>query len=165
MIAGLVASGLPTDRFLFAGFPPRKEGARRELFAGLAREPSTLVFYEAPDRAAATLADLAASLGEGRRAAVARELTKLHEEVVRGSLGELAAELAAHPRRGEHTLVVEGASAEELAPPVDLEASVRELLAEGLGPKDIAARLVARTGVARRHIYQLALSLARDRES
>jgi len=163
-VTALVASGLPSDRFLFLGFPPRKQGARRELVARMRREVATLILYEAPDRVAETLADLAASLGADRRAAVARELTKLHEEVIRGSLGELAAELAASPRRGEHTLVVAGADEETAdAAEVDLEAAVRELLAEGLGPKDVAARLVARTGVARRRIYQLALSLARTR--
>ena len=162
-VTALVASGLPSDRFLFVGFPPRKPGARAELFARFRREPATLIFYEAPDRVGATLADLAAALGEDRRAAVARELTKLHEEVVRGRLGELAAEFAGSPRRGEHTLVVAGAdpaAAGETAE-VDLEAAVRALLDQGLGPKDVAARLVAQTGLARRRIYQLALSLAR----
>jgi 16S rRNA (cytidine1402-2'-O)-methyltransferase len=160
-VTALVASGLPAARFLFLGFPPRKPGARREMFARLRREPATLILYEAPDRVAETLADLAAALGADRPAAVARELTKLHEEVVRAGLGELAAAFA-EPRRGEHTLVVAGAdeaAAEE--PEVDLESSVRALLEQGLGPKDVAARLVARTGVARRRIYQLALSLAR----
>ena len=161
VVTALVASGLPSDRFLFLGFPPRKPGARRELFAQLRREPATLILYEAPDRAAATLADLAAALGEERPAAVARELTKLHEEVLRLPLGELAAELARSPRRGEHTLVVAGAGDEVEAPEVNLETAVRELLAQGLGPRDVAARLVAQTGVARRRIYQLALSLAR----
>jgi 16S rRNA (cytidine1402-2'-O)-methyltransferase len=162
-IAALVASGLPSDRFLFVGFPPRKAGARREMFARLRREPATLILYEAPDRVAETLADLGAALGADRPAAVARELTKLHEEVVRASLGELAAEFAAAPRRGEHTLVVAGLDEASVGqtPDIDLEAAVRELLAEGLGPRDVAARLAAQTGVARRRIYQLALSLAR----
>ncbi len=161
-VTALVASGLPAERFLFLGFPPRKAGARREMFARLRREVATLILYEAPDRVAETLADLAAALGEDRPAAVARELTKLHEEVVRGALGELAAELAANPRRGEHTLVVAGLDEASAGPPeVDLEAAVRGLLDQGLGPKDVAARLVATTGVARRRIYQLALSLAR----
>jgi 16S rRNA (cytidine1402-2'-O)-methyltransferase len=162
-VAGLVASGLPTERFLFLGFPPRKDGARRELFAELQREPATLVFYEAPDRVAATLADLAAVLGRERRAAVARELTKIHEEMARGSLGELAARYAEKPGRGEHTLIVSGADpGERAAPPVDVEARVRELLAEGLGPKDVAARMQVATGLPRRQLYQLALALARE---
>ena len=163
-VTALVASGLPADRFLFAGFPPRKPGARRELFGSLRRETAALVFYEAPDRVAETLADLAAAFGPERRAAVARELTKLHEEVLRGPLGELAEELARSPRRGEHTLVVAGAEETAAVEEPDLEAEVRALLAQGLGPRDVAARLVARTGLPRRRLYQLALSLARTGE-
>ena len=161
-MTALVGSGLATDRFLFLGFPPRAEGERRALFASLRRERATLLFYEAPDRVKTTLGDLAAALGGERRAVVARELTKLHEEYARGSLDQLsAAELTL---RGEHTLVVEGASREEAAAqPVDVEAAVRALLAEGLGPKDIASRLAITTGLPRRKLYQLALSLAGER--
>ncbi|HEY8146216.1 MAG TPA: 16S rRNA (cytidine(1402)-2'-O)-methyltransferase [Kofleriaceae bacterium] len=162
-MTALVGSGLPTERFLFAGFPPRVEGERRALFASLRREAATLLFYEAPDRVKTTLADLADAFGGERRAVVARELTKLHEEYARGTLAELAArELTA---RGEHTLVVEGASAAEAAAePIDVEAEVRALLAEGLGPKDIASRLAITTGLPRRKLYQLALSLAAPRD-
>jgi 16S rRNA (cytidine1402-2'-O)-methyltransferase len=161
-VTALVASGLPSDRFLFVGFPPRKAGERRELFARLRSEPATLIFYEAPDRVGETLADLAAALGDERLVAVARELTKLHEEVVRGPLGALAADFSASPRRGEHTLVVAGFDEASAPPPeVDLESAVRALLAQGLGPKDVAARVAAQTGLARRRIYQLALSVAR----
>jgi 16S rRNA (cytidine1402-2'-O)-methyltransferase len=161
-VTALVASGLPADRFLFVGFPPRKAGARRELFAKLRAETATLIFYEAPDRVGETLADLAAALGEERVVAVARELTKLHEEVVRGPLGTMAADFSASPRRGEHTLVVAGFDEASAPPPeVDLESAVRALLAQGLGPKDVAARVAAQTGLARRRIYQLALSVAR----
>ena len=163
-VVALVASGLPTERFLFLGFPPRKEGARRELFGTLRHEAATMIFYEAPDRMAGTLGDLAAAMGGARRAAVARELTKLHEEIARGTLDELHARYAAEGGRGEHTLVVAGASEAEreaAREPFDLEAAVRELLATGLGPRDVAARLVAQTGLPRRTIYQLALSVAR----
>jgi 16S rRNA (cytidine1402-2'-O)-methyltransferase len=162
-VLALVASGLPTDRFTFLGFPPREAGARRELFGALAADPATLVFYEAPGRVGETLADLAAALGEARSAALARELTKLHEEIVRGTLGELAARFADTAPRGECTLVVAGASPEEAAARatagLDLEARVRELLAQGLSPKDIAARLAVQTGKPKRQLYQLALSL------
>jgi 16S rRNA (cytidine1402-2'-O)-methyltransferase len=158
-MTALVGSGLPSERFLFVGFPPRAEGERRALFASLRREVATMIFYEAPDRVKATLADLAAALGGERRAVVARELTKLHEEYARGTLAELGER--ALSARGEHTLVVEGASATAAAEePVDVEAAVRALLAEGLGPKDIAARLTITTGLPRRKLYQLALSLA-----
>jgi 16S rRNA (cytidine1402-2'-O)-methyltransferase len=119
-----------------------------------------MIFYEAPDRVGATLADLAAALGEDRRASLGRELTKIHEEHVRGTLGELAARYADVPPRGECTLVVEGGT---LTAEIDVEAELRALLAQGLGPKDAAARLVVKTGKPRRVLYQLALSLQRDR--
>jgi 16S rRNA (cytidine1402-2'-O)-methyltransferase len=159
-LAALVASGLPTARFAFLGFPPREEGARRELFGTLRGEIGTMIFYEAPDRVGATLADLAAALGEDRRASLGRELTKIHEEHVRGSLGELAARYADVPPRGECTLVVQGGAE---AVEIDVEAELRALLAQGLGPKDAAARLVVKTGKPRRVLYQLALSLQRDK--
>ena len=161
-LAALVASGLPTDRFTFFGFPPREAGARRELFGTLRDEVATLIFYEAPDRVGATLSDLAAALGADRRASLGRELTKLHEEHVRGTLSELAAKYATTAPRGECTLVVEGGSV--VRPDVDVEAELRRLLAEGLGPRDAAARLVVVTGKPRRQLYQLALSLTRTRE-
>jgi 16S rRNA (cytidine1402-2'-O)-methyltransferase len=157
--AALVASGLPSDRFLFLGFPPREAGPRRELFGSLRRDPATLLFYEAPARVGRTLADLAEAFGPARPACLCRELTKLHEEIVRGSLGELAARYAGEAPRGECTLVVAGASAGEAAEPIDVEARARALLAEGLGPKDVAARLAVETGKSRRTLYQLALSL------
>lgn len=160
-LAALVASGLPTDRFMFLGFPPREAGARRELFGTLRNEQATLIFYEAPDRVATTLRDLADALGADRRASLGRELTKLHEEHVRGTLGELAARYESAPPRGEVTLVVAGGSAAQ--PAVDIEAELRRLLESGLGPKDAAARLVVVTGKPRRQLYQLALSLMRER--
>jgi 16S rRNA (cytidine1402-2'-O)-methyltransferase len=161
VLAALVASGLPSDRFTFFGFPPREDGARRELFGTLANDVSTLVFYEAPDRVGATLEDLAAALGGARRASLGRELTKMYEEHVRGTLRELATKYADTPPRGECTLVIEGGSGD--APSVDIEAELRKLLADGLGPKDAAQRLVIKTGKPRRQLYQLALSLQRER--
>lgn len=156
-LAALVGSGLPSERFVFLGFPPREEGARQALFGGLRGEAATMIFYEAPDRVAPTLRDLAAAFGADRRASLGRELTKVHEEHVRGMLGELAARYADVPPRGECTLVVAGAPA--AAAPIDIEAELRRLMAEGLGPRDAAARLVIATGKPRRHLYQLALSL------
>jgi 16S rRNA (cytidine1402-2'-O)-methyltransferase len=160
-VAALVASGLATDRFTFFGFPPRETGARQELFGTLRNEIATLIFDEAPDRVGATLADLAAALGSERRASLGRELTKLHEEHVRGTLGELAARYASEAPRGECTLVVAGGAAAQAD--VDIEAELRKLLAQGLGPKDAAARLVVVTGKPRRQLYQLALSLQREK--
>jgi 16S rRNA (cytidine1402-2'-O)-methyltransferase len=160
-LAALLGSGLPTERFVFHGFPPREEGARQALFGGLRGETATMIFYEAPDRLAATLSDLARAFGADRRASLGRELTKLHEEHVRGTLGELGARYAAAAPLGECTLVVAGATA---APPeIDIEAELKKLLAEGLGPRDAAARLVIATGKPRRQLYQLALSLREKR--
>jgi 16S rRNA (cytidine1402-2'-O)-methyltransferase len=105
--AALAVSGLPSDRFCFEGFPPRRAGDRARRFAELAAEPRTLVFFESPRRIAATLAELAGAFGEGRRAVVCRELTKTHEEIRRGTLGELA-EWAASGLLGELTVVVAG---------------------------------------------------------
>ncbi len=160
VLAALVGSGLPSTRFLFLGFPPRESGARRELFGTLRDDVATLILYEAPDRVGATLADLAAALGGARRASLGRELTKLYEEHVRGTLTELAAKYADTAPRGECTLVIEGGTGTAVA--VDIEAELRRLLAEGLGPKDAAQRLVVVTGKPRRQLYQLALSLQRE---
>lgn len=158
-LAALVGSGLPSDRFLFLGFPPREQGARQALLGTLRDEVATLIFYEAPDRVGATLADLAAAFGANRRASLGRELTKLHEEHVRGTVAELAAKYAHASPRGECTLVVEGGAG--TAPDIDIEAELGKLLAQGLGPRDAAARLVVLTGKPRRQLYQLALSLQR----
>jgi 16S rRNA (cytidine1402-2'-O)-methyltransferase len=163
-IAALVASGLPATEFRFIGFPPREAGARGELFGRLRSDAATLLCYEAPDRVGATLATLAEAFGGERRACVSREVTKRYEEHVRGTLAELAATFAEAGPRGECTIVVAGAGEGEVAPVVDLEAEVRALLASGLGPKDVAQRLMVKTGRPRRELYQLALALARADE-
>jgi 16S rRNA (cytidine1402-2'-O)-methyltransferase len=163
VLAALVGSGLPPDRFLFHGFPPRKSGARRRLFESLRALPATLVFYESPLRAGATLADLAATLGESRRACVARELTKAHEEFARDTLGALAARYAVDRPLGEVTLVVEGATAEQAAEDWDDEAlaeKASELLGRGLTPRDAALQLTALSGRARRDVYALVMRAA-----
>jgi 16S rRNA (cytidine1402-2'-O)-methyltransferase len=160
VLAALVGSGLPPDRFLFQGFPPRKSGARRRLFESLRDLPATLVFYESPLRTAATLADLAEVLGAGRRACVARELTKEHEELVRDTLSALAARYVDARPLGEVTLVVEGASAEALAEEWDEEAlaeKAAELLGRGLTPRDAARELATLSGRPRRDVYAIVL--------
>jgi 16S rRNA (cytidine1402-2'-O)-methyltransferase len=159
VVTALVASGLPTDAFYFGGFPPRESGPRREAFGSLHSLRATLVFYEAPGRTAATLADLAAALGGERRACVARELTKIYEELARGTLDEVAARYAETAPRGEVTLVVEGAR--EAVADIDLEAEVRRRVDAGENAKEIAAALSLRTGKPRRMIYQLAIALKR----
>jgi len=161
LLAALVASGLPTSSFFFAGFPPRKSGARRELFARLDRLGATSVFYESPHRVGATLAELAEVLGEDRPACLARELTKTHEELVRGSLGELARRYASERPLGEVTLVVGGAAGDAVAGDEDDEAFIaraRELLASGMSARDVADALAARSKRQRREIYRLVLS-------
>lgn len=158
LLAALVASGLPTDSFFFAGFLPVKTVARCKRAAELGAVPGTLVFFETGPRLAAALADLAATLGD-RPAAIARELTKLHEEVVNGSLETLAARYAdLPPPKGEIVLVVgPPLSAEEPA-----EEEVDALLAEALASaslKDAVDAITAKTGLPRRDVYQRALAL------
>jgi len=158
-LAALCVSGLPAERFTFAGFLPRRAGARDALLARLAEAPETLVFFESPQRLAATLELLARRLGP-RRACVARELTKLHEEVARGRLPELAQRFAAGAR-GEVTLVVEGAGEPPAPDAAMLDAEVRARLARGQGAREIAAAL-ARPGLPRRAVYARAVALRRD---
>ena len=161
-LAALIGSGLPTDRFTFLGFPPRELGAREALFGTLRGETATMIFYEAPDRVGATLYGLGKAFGNDRRASLGRELTKVYEEHVRGTLGELAAKYAITAPLGECTIVVAGGTA---APPaIDIAEELKKLLDEGLGPRDAAARLVIVTGKPRRELYQLALSLRDKRE-
>jgi 16S rRNA (cytidine1402-2'-O)-methyltransferase len=152
----LALSGLPSDRFCFEGFLPRRPGERRARLAELAGERRTLVLFEAPHRLAATLADLAEAFGADRPAAVCRELTKTYEEVLRQPLGELAAWAAAQPPRGEITLVVGGAPAAPAVRPDDdrLRAEVAGHEAGGT-PRKAAIALVARAYVLpKREVYQ-----------
>ena len=158
-LTALCVAGLPTDRFFFEGFLPPKSAARRERLNALARVPATLVFYEAPSRVAETTADLATELGP-RPAAVARELTKLHEEVRRGALDALAAEFAARdPPRGEIVIIV---GPPEARPTISDEALDNELVValRTLSVKDAAAAIAAKHGLPRRQVYARALPLA-----
>jgi 16S rRNA (cytidine1402-2'-O)-methyltransferase len=157
VLAALVGAGLPTDRFLFLGFPSRKSGARRRLFESVRALPFTLVLYESPLRTGATLADLAEVLGATRLACVARELTKPHEEFVRGDLATLAARYAEDRPLGEVTLVIGGAdgTVEEELDDDELRARAAELSATGLSTGDIARQLADLTGRPRRDIYNL----------
>jgi 16S rRNA (cytidine1402-2'-O)-methyltransferase len=163
LLLALVGSGLPTDRFFFAGFPPRKPGPRRALFAGLRALPATLIFYESPHRAAATLADLRDGLGD-RPACVARELTKTHEEFVRDTLGALAARYTQERPLGEITIVVGGAPEKPAESDDDLEDRAALLLDGGHSARDVAQRLAEETGRPRREIYELVLAVKARRE-
>jgi 16S rRNA (cytidine1402-2'-O)-methyltransferase len=156
-VTALVASGLPTGRWVFEGFLPRKGAARTERLAELTGERRTIVLYESPHRAARTLADLAGALGGDRRVAVARELTKLHEEVRRSTLDEAAVWAAEKEPVGELVLVVEGAPAAAPASADEVAAAVAVALAAGLSAKDAAAKVAADLGVARRQAYAAAL--------
>jgi 16S rRNA (cytidine1402-2'-O)-methyltransferase len=156
-VAALVLSGLPSDRFLFAGFLPVKDGARREVLREMKPVPATLLFFETGPRLADSLASCADVLGD-RPAAVARELTKLHEEVRRGTLGELARHYAENgPPKGEIVLVIGAPLAEEVA--YDVDAALGSALAR-MGVKEAATAVAVASGRPRREIYARALALA-----
>jgi 16S rRNA (cytidine1402-2'-O)-methyltransferase len=155
VLMALAVSGLPTDRFTFEGFLPRKHGDRIKTLAQLAGERRTMVFFESPNRIAASLTDVATVLGDDRRIAVCRELTKMFEEVKRGTASELAA-WAAGGVRGEICVVIAGASDEV----PDLETGLAQVLAlvsDGVRLKDAAAEVAAATGLGKRDLYQAAL--------
>jgi len=160
VLGALVVSGLPSDRFAVEGFLPRKGTARRHRIAALLADERTTVVLEAPNRVGATLAELAAAEPE-RRVAVVRELTKVYEEVWRGTLADAAEEFAARAVRGEVVLVVEGAPAPEPADDTGVDAAVRAALAEdpAAGPRQVADRVAAALGVPRRRAYEAALRL------
>lgn len=172
-VLALAASGLATDRFLYLGFLPRRGAERRRLLGQFADFPHTLVAFEAPHRVVAALADLAEVLGPKRRLAAARELTKVHEEIVRGTAREVLAHFQETAPRGEFTLVIEGAGQGagpatvgayvtfETAPtaPADPSARLRELLAGGASRSEAVRQVVEETGLPRREAYRLALGL------
>lgn len=155
VLAALAVSGLATDRFCFDGFVPRKDGDRAALWLQLQHETRTIVLFESPHRLADTLASAAASLGSNRRAVVCRELTKLHEEVRRGNLSELAA-WAAQGVRGEIVLVLAGAEPSRIGLS-EATAEVQRLVDAGAGLKAAAAEVAAQTGLRPRELYQAAL--------
>ncbi len=157
VLSALAVSGLPTDRFTFEGFLPRKPGERRGALRSLAAERRTMVFFESPTRVAASLSDMAAAFGADRRVAVCRELTKLYEEVARGTAAELA-EWASDGVRGEIVVVVEGAPAEQVAFP-DAVTQVLDLVRDGTRLKDAAGEVSAHTGHSSRELYQAALAV------
>ncbi|MEO7633043.1 MAG: 16S rRNA (cytidine(1402)-2'-O)-methyltransferase [Blastocatellia bacterium] len=159
LISGLVASGLPTDSFLFAGFPPHKKMARRAKLEELKNQRATLIFYEAPHRIRETLADALGILGD-RQGALARELTKLHEQFIRGNLSEIAAHFDARDPRGEMVLVIAGIGDDNL-PLVELGLvtdQVEQLMNEaGLSRNDAIKQAAKSRGLSKRDAYQLML--------
>ena len=160
LLAALAVAGLPTDQFLFAGFLPPKQAARRTRIAELALISSTIVLFETGPRLAATLADLAAGLGP-RDAAVCRELTKLHEEIRRGDLNALAEGAGAAEARGEIVLVIGPPPASSQPSADDTEAMLREALTRS-SLKDAVAEIAETTGLPRRQLYQRALELTKQ---
>jgi len=158
-IAALVASGLPTDSFLYLGYLPRKPGERQRLLAEVSDLPYTLLFLEAPHRLLASLESLKDQLGD-RQIAVGRELTKLHEEIFRGRLSEALAYFTEHPPRGEFTLVLSGVPLQaERWTEEHLDSALKTQLARGEPASQLAAQLVTPSGWSRREIYQHLLKI------
>ncbi len=158
-LTAVVVSGLPSDRFVFEGFLPRKGRARSERIATIAGEPRTTVLFEAPNRVRATLADLAAACGRHRPVAVARELTKAFEDVWRGTLADALRHVERTDPRGEHVLVVGPAPERAPADDAEVEAAVRAALADGRSARDAASDVSDALGVARRRAYEAATRL------
>ncbi|MFC7789197.1 16S rRNA (cytidine(1402)-2'-O)-methyltransferase [Microbacterium sp. MAHUQ-60] len=156
VLMALAISGLPTDRFTFEGFVPRRPGDRRQTLRMLASEPRTMVFFESPARLASSLADMGAAFGHERRIAVCRELTKLYEEVRRGTASELV-EWAEHGVKGEIVVVVSGAEPVSVSAD-DALAQVQRLVASGTRLKEACAEVAAATGLSSRDLYQAALA-------
>jgi 16S rRNA (cytidine1402-2'-O)-methyltransferase len=154
LLAALVGSGLPTDQFHFGGFLPPKQGQRMRVLEALAGEPATLVFYEAPHRILETLADIAAVMGK-RDVAVARELTKVHEEVLRGTAAEILAVLGARDSvRGEFVVLIAKATVPEVVE-MPVEEAIGLLVGAGVGRMDAIKTLARERGLSKRDIYKL----------
>ncbi|WP_298041001.1 16S rRNA (cytidine(1402)-2'-O)-methyltransferase [uncultured Microbacterium sp.] len=156
VLMALAISGMPTDRFTFEGFLPRKPSERRSTLNALAAEPRTMVFFESPARIASALADMGAAFGDDRRIAVCRELTKLYEEVRRGTASELVA-WAENGVKGEIVVVVSGAPARAVSAE-DAGAQVQALVSGGMRLKEACAEVAAATGLSSRDLYQQALA-------
>ena len=160
VLSALVASGLPAASFLFLGFLPRRKGEREALLARIRDRTETVILFESPRRLAATLCQLTDALGD-RPACVARELTKLHEEVARGSLPELA-ERFRDGTRGEVTLVIGGAEEEPALDEAALDARIRSLVAEGTSPREVAKMLAPDARIPKREIYARAQAIREE---
>lgn len=159
-ICALTLSGLPSDRFLFAGFPPAAQGARRTFLTDLAGTQATLIFYESPKRLRTLLADMVLTLGPGRQAAICRELTKRFEEASRGTLADLSAEFADREVKGEIVVLVDRAALPE-ASPASIETALKDALAT-MSVKDAATFVSQTLGVSRKMVYRIALDLDRQ---
>ena len=154
----LSASGLPSDRFVFEGFLPAKKRERETRLKSVCAESRTMVFYEAPHRLQESLADMLSILGD-REIVVAREVSKIHEEFLRGIISEVVSQVAEREVKGEITVVVRGSSGESPVSEVDLKAEIRRLADDGVGVKQISELLGTRYRLAKRDVYRLALQL------
>ena len=161
-VAALAGSGLPTARFCFEGFLPRRGRERHQRIEEVAAESRTVVLYEAPHRVAATLRDLAAVCGEGRRVSIGRELTKLHEEFWRGTLGGAVEWTSAEEPRGEWVLVVEGAPPAAAAGDDQVRSALRERMAAGDSRRTAVDAVARQLSLPRRRVYELSLNSAPD---
>lgn len=161
VLAALTVSGLPSDRFLFAGFPPAGAGDRARFLAELGQVPATLILYESPKRINRLLTEMADAFGKDRLAAVCRELTKRFEDVSRGTLGELAEAFAGRAVKGEIVVLVDRPG-DRVVDGASIEAALRDALAHG-SVKDAAAEVAAALNLPRKEVYRMALQLA-DRE-
>ncbi len=163
-LAALVASGLPTDAFLYLGYLPRKAAERRQLLKQVSDLSYTLIFLEAPHRLTQALQDMQTVLGD-RRIAVARELTKLHEEIYRGAISQALAHFSSQPPRGEITLVVAGKTSAEIWTQEQVQAALRQRLASGAAPAQLAADLAAQSGWPRRELYRLITEMQEPKDT
>jgi 16S rRNA (cytidine1402-2'-O)-methyltransferase len=162
LVMALVLSGFDITRFVFEGFLPRSGRDRTERLTEVATERRTTVLYEAPHRMARTVADLATACGPDRRVALARELTKLYEDVWRGTLADAVTHLAAEPPRGEFVVVVEGAPEMVAASDEHITALLRDELRQGADRRTAIANVMAHTGAAKKRVYDLALTIPRE---
>ena len=162
LAAALSAGGLPTDRFAFEGFLPAKKHERRARLQELKNDARTLVFYEAPHRLNESLQDMQQIIGE-RQIAIGRELSKVHEEFLRGTVSEVMARLADREVKGEITIVVHGCTDECQVSEETIDTEIRRLIDEGMGMKDVSELLGDRYHVSKRQIYQMALKLKSEK--
>jgi len=161
VLAALTVSGLPSDKFMFVGFPPNTSAARLSFLSEMAQIPATLVFYESPKRLSKLLTDMVSSLGEERRAVVCRELTKKFEETTRGTLGELVGVFDSVAIKGEIVVLVDR-DHKVKADPITVETALRSALAQ-MSVKDAAAMVAESLALPRRDVYQVALNIVKDR--
>ena len=161
VLAALTVSGLPSDKFMFVGFPPNTSAARLSFLSEVAQIPATLVFYESPKRLSKLLTDMVSSLGEERRAVVCRELTKKFEETTRGTLGELVGVFDSVAIKGEIVVLVDR-DHKVKADPITVETALRSALAQ-MSVKDAAAMVAESLALPRRDVYQVALNIVKDR--